>query len=247
MRVFASDILNINVYPAYHIAYGYENYNTELFETIIKTDNDVFLFGCLCSSEKYPTTATYGVCAVSLNPDITYSMMNQHNLNLTKVYRVPMTYSFDYNGITVYYRFIHSVSFALSSLSSGISCFLQYDLPIIYSDFQSNAVLEFLDGLTNWYNLQKGGELIADVTVDTSNIEQLIQTSNNINSSTDTAVKDIQNSLSSGVIGSGNGFTDEDRNIFKDVRLYIVLIFFCVGLTMFRTVIHQVGRNIRGK
>lgn len=99
----------------------------------------------------------------------------------------------------------------------------------------------YIDGIENYM----GGVNIENVSIDTSNLEQLVTDSNTIAEITGSAVTSIKDSLSSGVVG-GSGLTDEDRSIFKDMRLYVILIFFCIGIGYFRNSIHQIGRNIRG-
>lgn len=111
---------------------------------------------------------------------------------------------------------------------------------LYYNDLLEYIIRNIEIGIDSYYS----GVRIDNVTVNTSNLEQLISDSNSIATSTGSTVTDIKNSLSSGIVGGG--FSDEDRSLFKDVRLYVLLIMFCVGISYFRQVIHQAGRNIRG-
>lgn len=85
-----------------------------------------------------------------------------------------------------------------------------------------------------------------NASIDTSAIEQLVSDNNIIASSTDTTVKAIETSLNSGFVG-GEGLSDEDRNLFKRFDTWLIIIMFAVCVSMFRQVLHQVGRNIRGR
>lgn len=100
-----------------------------------------------------------------------------------------------------------------------------------------------LEGIIKGFNNYSSGVNIDNVnaTIDTSTIESLIQ-DNNTNVATIT--QDVSELKNSGV--GGSGLTDEDRDLFKHMDLFIVLIFFSSGLLLFRQVIHQLGRNVRG-
>lgn len=86
----------------------------------------------------------------------------------------------------------------------------------------------------------------ANINIDTSTIEQLIQNNNTIASNTETITSDIKNHLISGS-SSSVGLLEEDRELLKRYDIWLILIVFAIVLTFMRNVIHQIGRNIRGR
>lgn len=86
----------------------------------------------------------------------------------------------------------------------------------------------------------------ANINVDTSNIEQLIASGNSINQVTNENVSSIKETLVSNS-SSQIIFGDEEKNLMRSYKEWLILIGFCVALLLSRTVLHQMGRNIRGR
>lgn len=86
----------------------------------------------------------------------------------------------------------------------------------------------------------------ANINVDTSDIEQLITTGNSINQVTSENVLSIKETLVSNS-SSQITFGDEEKSLMKSYKEWLILIGFCVSLLLSRTVLHQMGRNIRGR
>lgn len=101
----------------------------------------------------------------------------------------------------------------------------------------------YLDQLSNSLKMQ-------GVTIDTSNLEQLISDGNTIAENNATNVATITsdvNDIKQNGLSSSSGLTDDVKLLFKRYDLWLTLIFFCVGLTMFRNVLHQFSKNVRAK
>lgn len=109
---------------------------------------------------------------------------------------------------------------------------------------------QILEGILKGYKEYTNGVNIENIntTIDTSNIESLITDSNNINQSIDETNKTIALDIAdikSGS-GSGSGLTESDRNIFSDIRMYIIMIFMVVALMMTRIILKNIYSNVRG-
>lgn len=101
-----------------------------------------------------------------------------------------------------------------------------------------SGVKSYMEGVTI-------GEINA--SIDTSNIEQLITDSNIIAQNTSTNIATITQDvgeLKNGS-GSGSGLNEEEKKLLVRYDLWLVLIFFCVGLHMVRGIIRSIGNRIR--
>lgn len=106
-----------------------------------------------------------------------------------------------------------------------------------------------LEGIIKGFKNYSSGVNIENVnaSIDTSGLEQLVSDSNTIaqNTSTNIAtitqdVGDIKNGS-----GSGSGLNEEEKKLLVRYDLWLVLIFFCVGLHMVRGIIRSIGNRIR--
>lgn len=88
----------------------------------------------------------------------------------------------------------------------------------------------------------------ADISVDTSNIENLIKDSNTINldikENTSLIQSDIKEIASS---SSQIGLSEETKVYYDKIYIWLVILGFLTAFSTFRTVMHQMGRNIRGR
>lgn len=88
----------------------------------------------------------------------------------------------------------------------------------------------------------------ADISIDTSNIESLIKDSNTINldikENTSVIQADIKEIVSS---SSQIGLPEETKIYYDKFYIWLVILGFLIAFSTFRTVMHQMGRNIRGR
>ena len=95
------------------------------------------------------------------------------------------------------------------------------------------GVMSYMEGVT-----------IGDInaTIDTTNLEQLLQNGNSNTSAILSDTTGILQKVNEGV--SGSGLDPEDKQLLRRYDLWLYLIFFCVGLHMFRGVLRSITNRI---
>lgn len=113
------------------------------------------------------------------------------------------------------------------------------------TDGPQRILESYITGAKNYME----GVTIGDInaSIDTSNLEQLLATNNQLNETRNTNlstitqdVSDIKNS------GSGSGITPDLMALLKRYDVWLLIITFAVTLTLIRQILHQMTRNIRG-
>lgn len=184
----------------------------------------------------------YRQCVFSENDRVLgmSSMYTNGVLTLTRNDNTVHAYSCVIDNKTYYY--------SLFNLKvSNTSFQINFDSPTIICNSAEDGISIILSGVEQWYSDQRGASLEnANINVDTSNIEQLITSGNSINQITSKNVSSINETLVSNS-SSQITFGDEEKSLMKSYKEWLILIGFCVSLLLSRTVLHQMGRNIRGR
>lgn len=210
-----------------------------------KPYNDVFNNGSVITSYVYMRFSTTLDMSLNTNTSYPYFSWNEYNSVESGTWHDII----NVDGIDYVY-FIRQMKTIFNDGNTFIVTYPRsypaYELEN-YNNIQILGNNELVGNVIRWYEkgikAYESGVNIENVnaSIDTSNIESLIQ-DNNTNVATIT--QDVGEIKNSGI--GGSGLTDEDRDLFKHMDLFIVLIFFSSGLLLFRQVIHQLGRNVRG-
>lgn len=184
----------------------------------------------------------YRQCVFSENDRVLgmSSMYTNGVLSITRNDNSIHTYSCVIDDKTYYYTLFN---LKVSNTSYQIN----FDSPTIICNTPEEGISIILSGIKQWYSDQSGAVLEnANINVDTTNIEQLITSGNSINQVTSENVSSIKETLASNSSSQIN-FGDEEKSLMKSYKEWLILIGFCVALLLSRNVLHQMGRNIRGR
>lgn len=137
--------------------------------------------------------------------------------------------SFQIDGVTFYYNVYLWESDSLSGYS---------DLPVICADSWEDGIRVMQSGIDQWYADQKGGEISADVSVDLSSVEQLLQDGNRNLVSIGGTTESIEEKM----IVSDN-FSAEDSENIKSIRIFISCVLLMLVASTFRASLKQWRKN----
>lgn len=143
---------------------------------------------------------------------------------------------------------IDNVIYQIRSMKIGDGTVVGCPMSSYDGDFDINYVWGIGISMLSGIKQARQGVILsnANISVDTTNIEQLIASGNSIAENTSSSTKVIENYLTS-FSSSEVGFNDNDRETMKRYDIWLVIIAFAVVLTLSRNVLHQMSSNIRGK
>lgn len=216
-----------------------------------KRYNDVFNNGSVISSYVYMRFSTSFDMSLNSNTTYPYFTWDEYNSVSSGTWHDII----NVDGIDYVY-FIRQMKTIFNDGNTFIitypRSFPAYELEN-YNNIQVLGNNELVSKVIRWYEkgikAYESGVNIENVnaSIDTSTLEQLVTDSNTIaqNTSTNIAtitqdVGDIKNGN-----GSGSGLNEEEKKLLVRYDIWLVLIFFCVGLHMIRGIIRSIGNRIR--
>lgn len=241
--VNAADRNDISYYGDYVHSYKYYN-SSGVYNTFWDNETNLFLF---CTNMNVS------------NPNFCFVMFRfADDGNLSFGYRQQPDGTFTYSrlkygspytsngGNTYYYSLDNIVNIGSGLNNSDVNASIIYDLPLFQGQNIHDCIDKYISGVNEWYNDQKGGEINADVSVDTSNIENLLSANNQYNQSASIDIGDIKDKIEKGLIFD-NGFSEYDSRNIESIRLFLIMCLMILSATYFRNVLAQWLRNMRVK
>lgn len=149
-------------------------------------------------------------------------------------------------GNTYYYSLVNIVNIGSGLNSSDVNASIIYDLPLFQGQNIHDCIDKYISGVNEWYNDKKGGEINADVSVDTSNIENLLSTNNQYNQSSSDDISFIKDKIEEGMIFD-NGFSESDSKNIESLKTFLILCCMIHFAQYIRNVLAQWLRNVRVK
>lgn len=226
LRVMASVRSDLQYYGDYnntYIQYSYKNGVWDIVHFNLMSPVSAFVWVNLSNNSSYQVIC----CEDSISSF--YRERRAENGSISHTYNSFENVGVNFDGRTF------SFNFGALHNTSGLNIYS--DSPIIMARSVYDAIDIYFDGVDQWYSDQKAGDVNA--TIDTSNLEQLLSTSNQLgetrNTNLATITQDVGDIKNNG--SGGSGLTEEDRNTLLKMVTLLTLIFYSVGLTLFRGVL----------